>query len=98
MRIIKIKQNINNSHDNQYINDSKLLSIPDGYALIPENLETPNFPFGDIEVEEVDGAMTVTSWSPKDIPEQEDKEAPISKYDQLRADIDFVAAMTGVIL
>lgn len=97
MRIIKIKQNMNNSHDNQDIFNDCFI-IPDGYALIPENLETPNFPFGDVEVEEIDGIMTVTSWIPRDIPEQEEKETPVSKYDQLRADIDFIAVMTGVTL
>lgn len=54
MTIIKIEKNANGSHDNQTINDAvpKAFPVPEGYAVIPEELGTPetleNFPFGEI--------------------------------------------------
>lgn len=70
--------------------------IPNGYAVIPADMETPNFPFGDVEVKEIDGVMTVTKWVARTIPEAEEVETPVSEVDQLRADIYFIAEMTGV--
>lgn len=96
IKIIKIIPYSNGAHANQTIQNNT--PIPEGYALIPQELDTPNFPFGDIEVEEIDNIMTVTSWTPRDIPEQKEKENPVSRYEQLRADIDFIAVMTGVVL
>ena len=68
MRIIEIKALENGAHRNQngFIGD-----IPDGWAVIPDNIETQNFPFGDIDVEEIDVFMTVTRWVPGIIPSQE---------------------------
>ena len=68
MQIIEIKALENGAHRNQngFIGD-----IPDGWAVIPDNIETQNFPFGDIDVEEIDGIMTVTHWEPGIIPGQE---------------------------
>ena len=68
MQIIEIKALENGAHRNQngFIGD-----IPDGWAVIPDNIETQNFPFGDIDVEEIDGIMTVTRWVPGIIPGQE---------------------------
>lgn len=66
MRLIEIFKQENGSHANQ---TSNLGFIPSGYAIIPDDMETPNFPFGDITVEEIDGVMTVTSWTPGEIQE-----------------------------
>lgn len=66
MRIIEIKTLENGSHRNQ-TGDFK--TIPKGYAVIPDNMETPNLPFGEVEVEEIDGVMTVTKWTPGVIPD-----------------------------
>lgn len=54
MTIVKIEANDNGSHNNQTINGVtvKEFPVPDGWAVVPEDLETPNFPFGDITVEE----------------------------------------------
>ena len=93
MRIIEIQALSNGSHRNQ-TGDFK--TIPDGYAVIPEDMETPNFPFGEITVEKINGKMTVTRWVAGTIPEIEEKEQPISEVEQLRADVDFIAIMTGV--
>lgn len=94
MRIIEIIKLENGAHRNQ---TSDFFEIPDGWALIPEEIETPNFPFGDIAVEEIDGVMTVTEWEAGTIPEREpEPEAPVTEIEQLRADIDYIAVMTGV--
>ena len=68
MRIIEIEALSNGAHRNQneFIGD-----IPDGWAVIPDNIETQNFPFGNIVVEEIDGIMTVTHWEAGIIPGQE---------------------------
>lgn len=78
MKIIKIAQLENGGHYNQTIN--RTIAIPDGWAVIPDDMETPNFPFGDIEVEEIDGVMTVTSWMPGEIPEPEPEPDPPPEY------------------
>ena len=93
MRIVEILALPNGGHNNQTWNGE---TIPAGYAVIPEDMETPNFPFGEITVEEIDGVMTVTKWVAGEIPEVEEAEQPISEVERLRADIDFIAVMTGV--
>lgn len=73
MRIIEIKALDNGAHRNQ---TAELVNIPEGWAVIPEGMETPNFPFGDIEVEEIDGVMTVIKWEAGTIPEIEPEPIP----------------------
>lgn len=68
MTIIEIQARSNGAHRNQ---SGQLNHIPEGWAVIPEEIETPNFPFGKVEVEEIEGVMTVTSWEAVDIPEDE---------------------------
>ena len=94
MRIIEIATLPNGAHRNQ---EADFTTIPEGYAVIPGNMETPNFPFGEVTVKKINGVMTVTNWKPGVIPEPEpEPEKPVSEAEQLRADIDYVAAMTGV--
>lgn len=64
MRIVEIAPQENGAHRNQSFNGV----IPDGWAVVPDNLETPNFPFGEITV---DGGMppVVTSWTAGAIPD-----------------------------
>lgn len=69
MLIIEISPLSNGAHRNQ--TTSSPIPIPDGWAVIPDETETENFPFGEVTVEEVDGVMTVTSWTPGSIPEPE---------------------------
>ena len=64
--IIEIAALSNGAHRNQSGNFSR---IPDGWAVIPENLTTENFPFGDVSVQEINGLLTVTRWIPGTIPE-----------------------------
>lgn len=93
MRLIEIKSLSNGSHRN-LTTDIEL--IPKNWAKIPEDMETPNFPFGEIKVEEIDGVVTVTKWTPNKIPEIQEPKMPTSEIEQLRADIDYIALMKGV--
>lgn len=70
MRIVKIKALDNGAHNNQTI-DGVFNVIPDGYAVIPDDMICDNFPFGEVKAEEIDGVMTVTEWIPGTLPEPE---------------------------
>ncbi|MBQ7974358.1 MAG: hypothetical protein IJ300_01545 [Clostridia bacterium] len=122
MKIIEIKALENGSHRNQIGNFNV---IPDGWAVVPDDMETPNFPFGefevadenvvvveqDVQIEVIDGEVVktinkvekvigtrkvITNWYAGTIPEAEDAEMPVSEEEQLRADVDYIAVMTGV--
>lgn len=73
MRIIQIQSNANGAHAYQSVD--KLTKLPNGWAVIPDNMETPNLPYGDIEVEDICGVSTVTSWTPREMPEVPEAEA-----------------------
>lgn len=73
MRIIEIAALENGAHRNQTSNMSVIL---DGWAVIPETMETPNFPFGTVTAEEINGVMTVTDWTPGTMPEPEPAPEP----------------------
>ena len=66
MRIIEIIALSNGAHKNQ---SGDFNSIPNGWAVIPDDMETPNFPYGEVEVAEINGVMTVTKWTAGVIPE-----------------------------
>ena len=51
MRLIKIAQFENGGHNYQTIN--RISSIPEDWAVIPDDMETPNLPYGDIVVEDI---------------------------------------------
>ena len=69
MKIIEIKSLENGGHRNQTINGT--ITVPEGWAVIPDDMETENFPFGEISAEEINGVMTVTKWVAGVIPEPE---------------------------
>lgn len=73
MRIVEIVALSNGAHRNQ---NGSFKTIPEGWAVIPGALETENFPFGELNAEEIDGVMTVTSWTPGIIPEPEPEPEP----------------------
>lgn len=92
--IIKIEPFENGGHANSsYV--PKI--IPDGWARVPDNMVLENFPFGEIIVEIINGVPTVTKWIPGTIPEpeQEPEHTP-TEMERLRADVEFIAIMTGV--
>lgn len=94
MTIIEITALPNGAHRNQ---TGMFSSIPDGWAVIHDGMETPNFPFGEVEVAEINGVMTVTKWTAGTIPEPEPELDPEpTELEQLRADMDYIAMETGV--
>lgn len=68
MKIVEIKALDNGAHRNQM---GDFTTIPEGWAVIPDDMETPNFPFGEVTAKEIDGTMTVTKWVAGVIPEPE---------------------------
>ena len=74
MRIIEITALSNGAHRNQTTNS--MIHAPDGWAVIPGGMETPNFPFGEVEVAESNGVMTVTKWTAGTVPEPEPEPEP----------------------
>ena len=68
MRLIEIKALKNGAHRNQ---GGFFTVIPEGWAVIPQGIETESFPFGEVTAEEIDGIMTVTKWTPGIVPEPE---------------------------
>jgi len=89
MTIVKIEPYENGAHANQTLDGDTLetFPIPEGWALVPEDLGTPdtleNYPFGEITTETVDGVPTVTGWTPLPRPEPEPEEAA-PRYTELQ--------------
>lgn len=84
MRIIEIAPLDNGAHRNQ----SYPGFVPEGWAVVPNHLETENFPFGEVEVEDKNGVPTVTVWIPGVMPEPEpipEPEEEPSVWDELDA-------------
>lgn len=73
MRIIEIQPLDNGAHNNQTTNGT--IPVPDGWAILPDGMATPNFPFGDITVDNQTPPV-VTSWTPLPIPEPEPEPDP----------------------
>lgn len=96
MTIIKIEPNDNGSHNNQ--TSSAHIPVPEGWAVVPDDmLPLENYPFGEINVEDVDGVPTVTSWTPLPMPEPEPEPEPDpTEADRFRADLDYIEALLGV--
>ena len=90
MLIVKIAAESNGAHDNQGWNGN---FVPDGWAAVPDDMEIPeSFPFVDIEVEN----SVVIAMTAREIPEPETPDREPSVIEQLRADVDYIALMTGV--
>ncbi len=82
MRIVEITALPNGGHRNQTGTFNK---IPEGFAVIPDDMETPNFPFGEIAVKKINGVMTVTGWTAGKIPETPETAKPITTIERLEA-------------
>ena len=92
-RMIELMQQANGGHRNQTCHGV----VPEGWAVIPEVMETENFPFGIVtaealpcpggeNAEEDTVVMTVTGWEPLPMPEPEPEgEAAPSVWDELDA-------------
>ena len=94
MRIVEITALENGALRNQ--TTCGIIPLPDGWAVIPEDMSLENFPFGEVTAEEVDGVMTVTGWVAGELPEVEEIPEQPDEVEQLRADVDYIAVMTGV--
>lgn len=73
MRIIEITALDNGAHRNQ---TGSFSTVPEGWAVIPDGMETENFPFGEITVDETQTPPVVTSWTPGVMPEPEPEPEP----------------------
>lgn len=73
MRIIEITALSNGAHRNQ---TGSFYTVPDGWAVIPDDMETPNFPFGEVTVNETQTPPIVTGWTPLPIQEPEPEPEP----------------------
>ena len=73
MKVIEIIALENGAHRNQ---TGDFRTIPEGWAVIPEDMECENFPFGKVKVEKVDGVMTVTKWTAGEMPKPEPTPEP----------------------
>jgi hypothetical protein len=100
MRIIEIAPLENGAHRNQTIGNGFYFSkLPAGWAIIPADMETPNFPFGEVEVAEIDGVMTVTEWTAGTMPEPEPEAEPEpTQMDRIEAQVTYTAMMTDTLL
>lgn len=78
MKIVEIAALPNGAHRNQ---TGGVLRLPEGWAAIPDGIVCANFPFGEIEVEEIGGVMTVTKWTPGTIPEPAPEPEPEAEED-----------------
>jgi len=102
-----LEEGVYNDHKADHI-----IAPPDGWAYIPEGFPLPStFPrLGSLEAEEltytkeVEGEtepmeykmVTVTKMTEGTLPEHEPAEEAIPPMEQLRADVDYIAVMTGV--
>jgi hypothetical protein len=87
--MIEIKALKNGAHRNQTYQGVLLK----GWAVILDTLETENFPFGDVVVEEIEGVMTVTSWTPIEIPEPTPEPSAQDDIDAMLVDHELRLAM-----
>lgn len=95
MTIIEITPLENGAHKNQ---TGSFSTVPDGWAIIPSGLDTPNFPFGTITVDD-STPPHVTSWTAGELPEPEPtpEEEP-TQLDRVEAQVTYTAMMTDTLL
>ena len=100
MRLIEIAALDNGAHNNQTIDGvtPETFLVPDSWAIIPEDMECENFPFGEVEAAEIDGIMTVTKWTPGEMPEPEPTEPEPTQLDIIEAQVTYTAMMTDTLL
>ena len=73
MTIIEITALPNGAHRNQTV--SGAVMVPDGWAALPDGMDTPNFPFGEVTVNDA-APPVVTSWTAGELPEPEPEPDP----------------------
>jgi len=96
MRIIEIAPLSNGAHRNQ---NGGISVVPSGWAVVPADLETENFPFGEVTVDETQNPPVVTAWSPLPMPEPEPVPEPEpTQLDIIEAQVTYTAMMTDTLL
>ena len=96
MKIIEITALSNGAHRNQ---TGAFSTIPSGWAVIPDGMETPNFPFGNVTVDETQTPPVVTGWTAGTIPEPEPEPEPEpTQLDRVEAQATYTAMMTDTLL
>lgn len=90
MKMIEITALPNGAHRNQTFSGV----LPDGWAVDRNNLCRENFPFGEVEAEEVNGIMTVTKWTAGTMPEPEPEPEPEPTLDERVTDLEDALAAT----
>lgn len=89
-------------HNQRYLYSSVAWTdnpYPDDYAIVPPDMEEAiqeTQGYCDIKLSK-DGTE-VTAFAAREIPVMEEPEQPVTEFEQLRADIDYLAIMTGVTL
>ena len=97
MRIIEIAALDNGAHNDQTYHGV----VPEGWAIMREGEKCENFPFGNFEVEDVNGVayMVADSWEPLPLPEPETiPEAEPTQLDRIEAQVAYTAMMTDTLL
>ena len=95
MKIIEIVAFSNGAHRNQTGNFS---IVPEGWAIVPDNMETPNFPFGNITIDNQTPPV-VTSWTQLPIPKLDISAIKVLKIAEISKSCeDYIYAGTDVTL
>lgn len=87
MRLIEIVALDNGAHRNQECHGFEI-PVPDGWAVIPEDMACENFPFGEVEAADVDGVMTVTRWTAGVMPDPEPEPEPAADLETRVATVE----------
>lgn len=84
MQMLEIAARENGAHSNQTYHGF----LPDGWAVIPDDMTLEAFPFGTVEatVDEETGLMTVTKWTPGTLPEPDPGPEPGPTVEDLVAE------------
>lgn len=105
MKMLEIAALPNGAHRNQTYHGV----LPGGWAVVPEDMELANFPFGEVTAAEITryrgdeqepyGVMTVVAWEPLPVPETEPAPIPEpSQLDRIEAQVTYTAMMTDTLL
>lgn len=94
MTIIEIQPLENGAHRNQTGNAA---TVPDGWAILPPTLDTPNFPFGDVTTDNSTPPV-VTGWVPVDIPETPEPVEEPTQLDRVEAQVTYTAILTDTLI
>lgn len=96
MKIMEIEPLDNGAHRNQELFGVDLPELPEGWAVVPEEMEVPeSYPFVNIEAE--NGTVTAMTAGEVPAPEQKPTPAPTAQ-DRLEAQVVYTAMMTDTLL